>query len=77
MKMIKKSLVLLLILGVLLPTFHSHDIEDAEHFVEHYIVGEDNDYSTESVVSASEVPIDHRTWLEGITGEVDHIFRVE
>ena len=52
-------------------------VEDAEHFVEHYIVGEDNEYSTESVVSATEVPIDHRTWLEGCTGEVDHSIRVE
>ena len=52
-------------------------VEDAEHFVEHYIVGEDSEYSTESVVSASEVPIDHRTWLEGCTGEVDHSIRVE
>jgi len=52
-------------------------VEDAEHFVASYIVGEDDEYSTEEVISATEVPINHRTWMERCTGEVDHNIRIE
>jgi hypothetical protein len=52
-------------------------VEDAEHFVSAYIVGPHNDYFEEDVVSAVEVPYDHRTWLEGCTGEIDEHIRID
>ena len=52
-------------------------VEDATHFVSSYIVGCDDNYFEEDIVNAVEVPYDHRTWMEGCTGEVDHHIRIE
>lgn len=51
--------------------------EAAYSFVSSYIVDPHNDYFRESVMAATEVPANHRTWMEECTGEVDDSIRIE